>query len=170
MKRPVTLIIALGLLSLLVLLSSLLPMVSGQRFAGVSQENGLSNSPQGILQPGIKQDDQSPAERPQNGNPPVDGNPGDSNQNRVLEYVLYSLILALGLIALTGLLRWKWWGNIVSIIAAILVLVPTIPMVYKPVSTLLLIECGIRVILAVGVIILVLLPVSKPGSVKLIGN
>lgn len=170
MKRPVTLNFSLGLLTLLVILSSLLPMVSGQRFAGVSQQNIASNPSQGILQPGVKPDVQSPAEGPRNGNPPFTENFQSPNQSRTLEFVLYSLILALGLIAFSGLLRWKWWGNIVAIIAAIIVLVPTLPIIFKTVSTLLLIECLIKVIMAAGLIVLVLVPASRPGYVKIIKN
>jgi hypothetical protein len=170
MKRPVTLTFALGLLTLLVLLGSLLPMVSGQRFAGVSQQNIVSNPSQGILQSGEKPEDQSPARGPQNGTPPFNENLQGPNQSRTLEYVLYSLILALGLIAFNGLWRWKFWGNVVSIITASIVIVPTLPMIFKNVPTLVLIECLIKVILAAGVIVLVLVPASRQGRVKLITN
>jgi hypothetical protein len=189
MKRPVTLLIAAILVALLVLISAVWPMVSGQKLLGGTRFANEPQPAQGNVPTG-EPPGGTPPTQPGNGNnrqpmnsnsstgPMNNGasttNPGKpgagmnggladgSIKNRILEYVLYSVILILGLVAFGGLWISRRWGIVVSIITAALVFVETLPGLFRSISTINLVVSLIKVVLAIGIIILVVLPVSQP--------
>lgn len=205
MKRPVTIIIAAGLLLLLVFISSVWPMVSGQHLSGVSDELNGSTPGQGNPPSGFQPEGTPPAqgEQPKEIQPQGTAMPDNSggfkdkggvgpatslrengsattapadsgrtrgssplnnpDQNRFLEYALYAIILMLGLVSFGGLWQWKRWGNITAIITSVFVLVVAIPSLSQIDSTIILVEILLKVVLAAGVIVLVLLPQSRPA-------
>jgi hypothetical protein len=81
--------------------------------------------------------------------------------NGVLEYILYALEIALGIAAIIGLWLSKRWGNILAIILAALVLIVTLPGVLQVFSAIVVIENVLKVLLSVGIMVLVLLPISR---------
>jgi uncharacterized membrane protein (DUF2068 family) len=56
----------------------------------------------------------------------------------------------------------KKWGVILAIITSAVVLIATIPGMFRMFSSIVLIENLLKVILAIGIIVLVVLPRPKP--------
>jgi hypothetical protein len=184
MKRPVTLIIAAGLVILLVFISAVWPMVSGNRFS--DQFRNLNNNPQpGQVNPesGNLRQGTPPAfpgngdqKRNENGTGSTPGAstlnsempgqgflslPGNQNLTIAYEYILYVVILILGLIAFGGLWLGRRWGNVVSIIVSAFVVVTTLPALFQTETAINFVQLFLKISLAVGTVVLVLLPVSK---------
>jgi hypothetical protein len=196
MKRPITLTIAAILLLVMLLLSSVWPVVGGDRLLGINTGFGRfsggfpggnppsgnfqqgtppGNFPQGTLsaqpngtQSGFSQNGQNQNGtgngmnqqfQPGNG---VRGNRGGMMGNRVLQYVLYAVELLLGLAAIVGLWLSKRWGMILAIITSAIVLVATIPSMFRIFSVFSLIENLLKILLAIGIIVLVVIPKPEP--------
>jgi hypothetical protein len=94
----------------------------------------------------------------QPGQPPE----GSFQKNQILEYILYSVILVLGIIAFGGLWISRRWGIVVSIVTAALVLVETLPGLFQIASPVSLVDSLLKVVLSIGIIVLVVLPISQP--------
>jgi hypothetical protein len=71
------------------------------------------------------------------------------------------LLLILSVIATIGLFKSKRWGAILAIIISVLMILLTIPGMLRVFSSVLLIENLVRVLLAVAVIVLLLLPAAR---------
>jgi hypothetical protein len=188
MKRPVTIIIAAVLVVFLVLISAVWPMVSGQKLLGGTGLPNESQPQQGIGPTGDQPQGTPP--QPGNGNnrQPMDGTQGTGSfnngastgqpgqppegmdgvqkgsfqKNQILEYILYSVILVLGIVSFGGLWISRRWGIVVSIVTAALVLVETLPGLFQTASTISLVDSLLKVVLSIGIIVLVVLPVSQP--------
>jgi hypothetical protein len=80
---------------------------------------------------------------------------------RPITLVLDILLLIISVVAAIGLFKTKRWGAILAIIASVLMILLTIPGMIRIFSPVLLIESLARILLAVVVIVLVLLPVSR---------
>jgi hypothetical protein len=188
MKRPVLLTIAAVLVLVLVLLSAVWPMVGGNRVTGMaggpSQGQMTQRTPPaGNFQKGTpdwNNNGSTSGNQGTNSNGTGTGQPGFRNGNRsnnrggmmgltrILQYCLYALEIVLGVIASIGLWMSKRWGRVLAIITAALVLVVTIPGMFRMFSVYSLIENLAKVILAVGIIVLVVLPKSKPVQAAVI--
>jgi hypothetical protein len=185
MKRPLTLTIAAVLVLVLILISAVWPMVGGQRLIGGMGPRGGSNSPSGNLpsgntpqgtpparpsgtqngtnssQPGAGPDNNGSSQQFQPGSGAPGNRGGMMQSTRVLQYVLYAVELILGLIAIGGLWASKRWGIVLSIITSALVLIATVPGIFRSFSTISLIENILKILLAICIIVLVVLPKSK---------
>lgn len=186
MKRPVIYIIAAALILVLILLSAVLPMVGGQRLIGGAGFRQGGNFPQSSFRSRNSQNGTPPTQsnNPQNGITPNGQGNGTTNNGtnsqfqpgngfsgrgngllqvtRILQYVLYAGELILGLLAIVGLWLSKKWGVILAIITSAVVLIATIPGMFRMFSSIVLIENLLKVILAIGIIVLVVLPRPKP--------
>jgi hypothetical protein len=80
---------------------------------------------------------------------------------RPITLVLDILLLVISVVAAIGLFKTKRWGAILAIIASVLMILLTIPGMIRIFSPVLLIENLARILLAMAVIVLVLLPVSR---------
>jgi hypothetical protein len=185
MKRPLTLTIAVALMFVLILISAVWPMVGGQRLIVGTGPRGGSNSLSGTPPSGNLPQGTPPA-RPNStqsgansGQPGVGPNnngsgnqfqPGDGNRGtrggmmqftRIFQYILYAVEFILGLIAIGGLWASRRWGIILSIITSAIVLISTIPGIFRSFSTISLIENLLKILLAICIIVLVVLPKFK---------
>lgn len=185
MKRPVTFIIAAALILVMIILSAVLPMAGGNRLVGGGFPRAGFAAGAGRFgrsQPGNTQNGtmQTPNFVPQSGQTPQGqtssngstqfqpGTRGTFNGNRtapllrILQYGLYAAELILGLIAIVGLWLSKRWGVVMAIITSAVVLAATIPGMFRMFSTFILVENLLKVILAIAIIVLVVLPRPKP--------
>lgn len=174
MKRPITLIIAAVLVLVMVLLSAVWPLVGGNQLLGMPTGGGNRSGgvngriPNGTFQGNLPQNGQSQGNSSINGSQTGTRTGGSINQSglmqltRILQYGLYAVIIILGLIAFGGLWTWKRWGIVMAIITAAVVLIATIPGMFRFFSIVTLIENILKVLLAIAVIVLVVLPKSKP--------
>jgi hypothetical protein len=71
------------------------------------------------------------------------------------------LLVILSIVAVIGLFKTKRWGMILAIITSVLMILLTIPNMIRIFTPLVLIENLVRIVLAVAVIVLLLLPVSR---------
>ncbi len=71
------------------------------------------------------------------------------------------LLLVLSGVAVFGLFKSKMWGSILAIVVAALVVLLTIPGMLRIFSPITLVENLLRILLAVAVIVLLLLPASR---------
>ena len=186
MKRPVTLTIAAVLVLVLIAISAVWPLVGGQSLiGGIGPRGGFSrgNPPSGNIQEGTP-----PARSRGNQNQTDPGQPGAGTENngsgtqfqpggrmpanrggamqlmRIFQYALYAVELVLGLVAMGGLWASKRWGIVLAIITSAVVLAATVPGFFRPVSMFLLVENCLKVLIAIGIIVLVVLP--KPKQVE----
>jgi hypothetical protein len=199
MKRPITLTIAAILVLVMILLSSVWPVVGGDRLLGMSTVSGRfsggfpgGNPPSGNFQQGMPSGNFSQGTPPSgqpNGN--QNGfNPNGQNQNgtgngtnqqfqpgtggrgprggltgnRELQYVLYAVEFLLGVATIVGLWLSKRWGMVLAIITSAVVLIATIPGMFRVFSAFSLIESLLKILLAIGIIVLVVIP--KPKQVQ----
>jgi len=96
--------------------------------------------------------------------PDSNANPSDNGimrNMRILQYALYVIVIVCGLIAFGGLWAWKPWGIVMAVITSLIVIVMSAVSFFGISSTLMLIESIVKVIIALVVIVLVLLPVSR---------
>ncbi len=70
-------------------------------------------------------------------------------------------ILILAGVAVFGLLKGKRWGQILAIVLAAIILLLTIPSLIRIFSAVVLVENLVRILLAVAVIVLLLLPTTR---------
>ena len=190
MKRPVTLIIASALTLILVLFAGIWPLAGGDQLIGAqggafTNRDGRNFGQDGQMLPqGTPSADQSQMPQPQNNNgqgqnPPGMGNgaqggmqaptnqgvpgsqPAMMQTQRILQYCLYVLIIVLGLIALGGLWLSKPWGTVVAIVASAVVIATSAIGLFRMISTISLIENIVKMLIAIAVIVLVLLPKKK---------
>ncbi len=71
------------------------------------------------------------------------------------------VLLVLAAVAAFGLIKGKRWGVVLSIILAVLVILLTIPSMIRIFSAVVLVENLARILLAVAVVVLLLLPASR---------
>ncbi len=71
------------------------------------------------------------------------------------------LVLVLAAVAAFGIFRGKRWGMILAIVLAVLVVLLTIPSMLRIFSAIVLVESLARILLAVAVVVLLLLPASR---------
>ena len=174
-NKPVTLIIASGLMILLVALGCIM------QFAGSSSRglrNGQPGGPQGQFQPGEMPEGAMPpdgAEPPSGGNfqPPADGerpqgdNFGGNDTALKLMQLLRGvqigaiiLITLLGVLSVVGMILGKNWGRTLAIVASILMLVACIPAVFQRMFGFTLFGTLAKALLAIAIIVLCF--ISKP--------
>lgn len=188
MKRPVTLTIAAVLVLLLIAISAVWPLVGGQNlFGGIGPRNG-GGFPKRDFSAENFQQGTPPARSRENQNQADPGQPGRGTENsgsgtqfqpggrmpanrggamqllRVFQYVLYAVELVLGLVAFGGLWASKRWGIVLAIITSAVVLVTTVLGFFRPVAMFPLIENLLKALIAIGIIVLVVLP--KPKQVQ----
>jgi hypothetical protein len=184
-KRPAAITIGAVLLLILALLVAGLGIANqfgfgllGRGIAGgrfLTGRSGIRNfNPQnGFPQNGFPQNG-----FPQNGTPNDQNNQGTTpnfTQNRQLGTGISSIfrflapislgldimLLVLSIIAVIGLFMTKRWGEILAIIISVLMILLTIPNIIRIFTPVVLIENLVRIALAVAVIVLLLLPVSR---------
>lgn len=80
---------------------------------------------------------------------------------RILQYVLYALVIGCGLIAFGGLWTWKRWGIVMAVVTSVIVIVMSVVSLFGMISTVVLVESIIRIVISLAVTVLVLLPKSK---------
>lgn len=179
MKRPNTITTAAILIVILMVISAVWPLVGGDQLLGVGSNGGpgggmplgpLGANPQGTLPEGTPP---SMGDLPQGGQfqPGQGGNlnngmqPGQSNSlmsvMRILQYVLYALIIVCSLIAFGGLWTWKRWGSIMAIVTSVIVLVMSVTLLFGMVTTANLIKNIAAIAIALTTCGLILLPRSK---------
>jgi hypothetical protein len=83
---------------------------------------------------------------------------------RILQYVLYAIIIVCGLIAFGGIWMVKRWGTVMAIITATIVAVMTVTSLIGVMSSAMLIESIIKLLLVVAVVVLALIPAAKAST------
>jgi hypothetical protein len=185
MKRPNTITIAAILVVVLIVISAVWPLVGGDQLLGIGGSGGpgggtpqdpQGTNPQGTPRPGGTPLDGAPLsmgdipqggqfQPGQGGNPDTGTQPGESNGlmpvMRILQYVLYALIIVCGLIAFGGLWSWKRWGSVMAIVTSVIVLVLPVIALFGMVTTISLMENIAVIVIALTTCVLVLLPRSK---------
>ncbi len=190
-NKPVTMIVAAGLMILLIILTAVF------QFAGGRSMN-LRGGPGGNLQPGsMPEGFQPPSDgsmpegfQPPSGDMPQGGNfqapqggfdggsagsfqPGNfggaSGTSMKLMQLLRGvqtgasiLVMLLGVLAVTGILVGKPWGRTWAIITAILMVLASLSGLFQPGFGFSMIGSIIKMVLAVAVIVLCFLPKSRP--------
>jgi hypothetical protein len=163
-KRPITVTIAIVLLVVLTLYGALVPLFSGSRMLGPGF--GARRQAQGVFP----------------GNPPggflgneQGGYPGNAPSGifpragllrlfSVLRIVAiaYDIILFItSLIAAYGLWKMKRWGMALAIILAVLALLAAAPSLLRVFSLLLIAQALLRIAVAIAIIVLASLPISR---------
>ncbi len=75
-------------------------------------------------------------------------------------------VLLLAIVAAIGLFRGKRWGAILAIVLAAILILLAIPGMLRIFSAVVLVENLVRILLAVAVIVLLLLPISRKSFAK----
>lgn len=188
MKRPAILTIATICLVALVLVSSGLALarnfglmdsiVGSARFPNGMTMRGQGNFPQGgFLQSGDLPGDGVPQQMPDNFDPNIpdaqgsattrtfQGSAGEaSGLFRILGFATTGVnivALVLGLLAAVGLWKQKKWGAVLAIIVSVLILLTSFSGLLRIFSLLLFGEALLKVLLALAVIVLLLLPAAR---------
>lgn len=182
-NKPITLIIASGLMVILIVLTGIWPFFG--RSAGFDTARGVpgripGNIPQGQFIQG--------AFPPEGGNfqpgTGTDGGPMvrtfDSKDfsGNVMSLKLMQLLRAaqlgggvlaalLGIASIIGIFLMKKWGRRMAVAAGIVAVLLTLPGFFQPMFGLLILESVLKIVIAVIVVVLCLLPVSRqqPASV-----
>jgi uncharacterized membrane protein (DUF2068 family) len=170
--RPVTLIIAAGLLLLLILVYAVLPLTGLERSLGGGRAQGFNrgqftqnfdpnNLPQGQFQQGQGIDQNSlPQGRTFN------SNTGLSRVFLILTNIMRWTIIALGALAIVGLWLKKRWGIVLAILISVIAFASTVPSLFRQTfSTYTVVQNVAILLLSVGVIVLSLLPRSRKPAV-----
>jgi hypothetical protein len=182
-KRPAVITIGAVLLLILSLFVTGLGLanqfgLAGNGFAGRQFVTGRTGNRNFTPQNGFPQNGFPQNGFPQNGFPNDQNNQGTTpnftpNRQfgtgfsrifrllRPITLVLDILLLVISVVAAIGLFKTKRWGAILAIIASALMILLTIPGMIRIFSPVLLIENLARILLAMAVIVLVLLPVSR---------
>jgi vacuolar-type H+-ATPase subunit I/STV1 len=163
-KRPITVTIAIVLMILLTLFGALVPFFSGSPMLGSDfgprprmQGNFPANPPGGF---------RGNAQGGNPGNAPYGGfsRNGLFRLFRVLRIVqiVYGIILFItSVIAAYGLWKMKRWGMVLAIIIAVLALLAAAPSFLRVFSLLLIGQALLRIVVAIAIIVLVSLPISR---------
>lgn len=173
-QRPVTLIIAAGLLIVLLLLGAILPLFAGPRSfgrgvrpggegvfqGGGGQGNSFGNG-QGGFQDGGQGNSFGNSNSSSPGQFPRQGLFNLFRVFRTVQIVISFILLGIGLIAAYGLWKMKKWGMVWAIILSALSLIVVLPGLFRIFSFVQLAEALMRIAVAIAVIVLVLLPVSR---------
>jgi hypothetical protein len=182
-KKPVTLKIAAIVLILLILFSSGLALANYYSSLGFGlgnrpsfnsgspgqQPGSIANNPSGQLPqsfPTLTNGEQSPFFSGGNSDRNIQM-PAAFSLLRILQSLALYLnigLLVIGLTAVFGVWKGKKWGVILAFIIASLVLLLTIPSLFVPTfffSWLTFVEDAVRIVLAMAVMVLLLLPVSR---------
>ena len=80
---------------------------------------------------------------------------------RPVTIALDIILLVLSVVAVIGLFKSKRWASILAIVVSVLVILLTIPSMIRIFSTVTLLENLIRILMAVAVIVLLLLPSAR---------
>jgi hypothetical protein len=176
-KRPTVVTIAAILLLVLSLFVAGLGIASqygllGQGFGGSqfvrNGQNRNFNSQGGFPQGSFPQGGFSNGQNDQGTTPNFTPNrqaiTGLARINRILRPVTLALdiiLLVLSVVAAIGLFMSKRWGAILAIVLAGLVILLTIPGFLRLFSTVVLVEDLVRILMAVAVIVLLLLPSAR---------
>jgi hypothetical protein len=182
-KRPAVVTIAAILLIVLSVIVTglgianqygLLGQGFGSRQFGLGQFHNRNFNPQG----GFPQGGFPQGGFPQGGFPNDQNNPGTTpnfNPNRQVGTGLFRLFrlirpvtivldvifLVLAVLAAIGLFKSRRWGAVLAIIISVLLILLTIPGMLRIFSPLILVENLVRIILAIAVIVLLLLPSAR---------
>lgn len=188
-NKPVTLLIASGLMIVLVALSCVL------QFTGNSGRPDMMGG-----QPGTSMGDFPPGEMPNDGSRPEGGQPpsdrtmpeggsfdpgsmpdgsnslpdfqGNNTSMKLLQLLrgiqmgAIILISLLGILSVVGILIGKPWGRILAIVAASLLIVASIPTLFQRMFGLMLVETIAKIVLGIAVVVLCLLSKSRQVTVN----
>ena len=80
---------------------------------------------------------------------------------RILQYILYAFVIVCGLIAFGGLWTWKRWGIVMAVVTSVTVIAMSVVSLFNMITTVVLVENIVRILIALTVVVLVLLPKSK---------
>lgn len=116
---------------------------------------------QGTPQPG---QGGAPAAGMQPGMPNGEGQNGLIPVMRILQYVLYAIIIVCGLIAFGGIWLGKRWGTVMAIITAAIVMIMAVTSLIGAISTVMLVENIIKLLLAAAAVVLALMPAAKANT------
>jgi len=83
---------------------------------------------------------------------------------RILQYVLYAIIIVCGLIAFGGIWMEKRWGSMMAMITAAIVVVMTVTSLLGVMSSVVLIENIIKLLLVIAVVVLAAFPAVKTNK------
>lgn len=137
---------------------------------------GTPPSSDGTVQLGTPQPGTGGAPKGMQGQPGIGGAPDNGMQSnssqvpsgsglmsimRILQYVLYALVIVCGLIAFGGLWTWRRWGSVMAVVTSVIVTVMSVVSLFGMFSTVVLIESIVRMLIALAVVALVLMPGSR---------
>ncbi len=193
-NKPVTLIIASGLMILLILLTGVFQFVGGRDIDMRGGPGGSNFQPgsmpaDGSLPEGMQppSGDFQPGDRPDGSNfqAPQDGTDGsntggfqpgnftggNSTSMKLMQLLrgvqtgASILVMLLGVLAVTGILVGKPWGRTWAIITAILMILASLSGFFQPGLGFTTIGSILKVVLAAAVLVLCFLPKSRPAPV-----
>ena len=176
--RPATLVITAFLLLLLILAFAVLPMTGLERsFFRI----GNSNFNRGQLPQGVNPGNFSGGQNFTPGQSPNSNN-GTSGQNfsttrrfnansginqvlRILTNIMRWVVIGIGLLAVVGMWLKKRWGIVLGIILAVIAFASTVPSLFRPSFLAFTLILNIVIlVLAVGVVVLSLLPQTRKAT------
>jgi magnesium-transporting ATPase (P-type) len=177
-KRPTVVTIAAILLIVLCLFVAGLGVANqfgllgqgfgGRQFAGRIGQNRTFNPqggfPQGgFPQGGFQNDPNNPGTTPNRtfNRPAVTGFARIFQILRPITLALDIILFVLAVVAAIGLFKSKRWGTIMAIVISVLLILLTVPSMIRIFSTVTLAENLVRILLAVAVIVLLLLPSAR---------
>ena len=182
-NKPITLLIAAGLMVILILVAGVLPLFSGGRGIGMNPGGRMGN--RGSFDPNNLPEGFTPpdgANLPNGGAPSQGftqgdgtnfrgnfaGGTGNSTMNMKLLQLIRGfgmgvgiLMALLGILSIVGILLSKKWGRVWAIIASFLALTITLPSLFQRMVGLTLIENLTRVTIAIAIVVLCFLPKSR---------
>jgi hypothetical protein len=176
-NKPVTLIIASGLMIFMIILAGVLPLFGGNRAFGINgarqfnRQGGVpGNLPQGFtprangnFNPGGDNQTQGNFQNNGTGNFPAMGTTA-LRLIQLLRFVQIGggiLIGILGILSIVGMMLVKKWGRTLAIITSVIVLIITISGMFRFAIGLTLIENLVKIALAIAIVVLSLLPKSR---------
>lgn len=150
----------------------------GRQFAGRDGQNRTFNPQGGFPQGGFPQGGFPQGGFPQGGSQNDPNNPGTTpnrtfNRQAVTGFArifqilspitlaLDIILLVLAVVAAIGLFKTKLWAAIMAIVISVLVILLTIPGMLRIFSSVILVENLVRILMAVAVIVLLLLPSAR---------
>jgi magnesium-transporting ATPase (P-type) len=176
-KRPTVVTIAAILLIVLCLFVAGLGVANqfgllgqgfgGRQFAGRIGQNRTFNPQGGFPQGGFQNDPNNPGTTPNRtfNRPAVTGFARIFQILRPITLALDIILFVLAVVAAIGLFKSKRWGTIMAIVISVLLILLTVPSMIRIFSTVTLAENLVRILLAVAVIVLLLLPSARKSYV-----